>query len=99
MAYGDDRPSTNQRCWALATATVAIFVIAYGWLVAGMMASAPNSRLIISTGILMVIVIVNGTLLFGRPRSPSNWLRIFGLVSLGVMIAPFIIMVLDPYGR
>jgi hypothetical protein len=66
MSYGDDRPSSVQRSVALLTIVVALFVLSYGWLIAGMMATPINPSLLTFTGVLVAIIVGNGTLLFGK---------------------------------
>jgi hypothetical protein len=86
VAYGDDIPSPSQRAVALAAVIIAFVEAAYGWLVAGMMAAAPNPRLTATSILLASIILANGALMFGRARPLGHWLRIFYLASIALMI-------------
>lgn len=86
MAYGDDFATPTQRRMASAAVVLALLELAYGWLVAGMMAAAPNPRLTATSIILAAIIVANGALMFGRARTPVHWLRILSLASTALMI-------------
>jgi hypothetical protein len=75
MAYGDDFASPMQRRIASTAIILAALQLAYGWLVAGMMAAAPNFRLTGTSIVLALIIILNGVLLFGHSRPANHWLR------------------------
>lgn len=87
MAYGDDFASPMQRRIASVAIILAVLELAYGWLVAGMMAAAPNPRLTGTSIALTAIIILNGALLFGHSRPTNHWLRIVSWASIALMIA------------
>jgi hypothetical protein len=86
VAYGDDFASSAQRWVASAAVLLAVLELAYCWLVAGMMAAAPNPRLMAISMTLAAIIVANGVLLFGRRHAPNHWLRIISLASTTLMI-------------
>jgi hypothetical protein len=87
MAYGDDFTSPMQRRIASAAIILAVLQLAYDWLVAGMMAAAPNPRLTGTSIVLAAIIILNGALLFGHSRPANHWLRVASWASIALMIA------------
>jgi len=94
MAYGNNFASPTQRRVASAAVTLAVLGLAYGWLVAGMMAAAPNTRLTATSIVLAAVIVANGTLMFGRSRPANHWLRIFSWVSIAAMIGLPTVLVL-----
>ena len=86
MAYGDDLASPIQRRLAFVAVVLALFELAYGWLVAGMMAAAPNPRLTMMSSVLALIIVANCALIFGRARQGGHWLRALSLVSIAAMV-------------
>ena len=86
MAYGDDFATPTQRRVAFAAAMLALLELTYSWLVAGMMAAAPNPRLTAISILLAAMIVANGVLMFGRARALGHWLRVFSLASIALMI-------------
>ena len=99
MAYGDDFASPMQRRIASIAIILAALQLAYGWLVAGMMAAAPNLRLTGTSIVLALIIILNGALLFCHSRPTNHWLRIASWSSIALMIAvPTALVLTAVYG-
>jgi lipoprotein signal peptidase len=94
MAYGDDLASPVQRRVAIAAVMLALLELAYGWLVAGMMAAAPNPRLTATSSVLALIIVANSVLMFGRARPASHWLRVFSPASIALMVVGPAVLVL-----
>ena len=86
MAYGDDFASPIQRRMAFAAVILALFELAYCWLIAGMMAATPNPRLTMTSSVLALIIVPNCVLMFGRARPGTHWLRVLSLVSIAAMV-------------
>ena len=99
MAYGDDFASSAQRRVASAAVLLAVLELAYCWLVAGMMAAAPNPRLTATSVMLAAIIVMNGVLLFGQRYGPNHWLRIVSLASIALMIGFPAALVLSAIGH
>lgn len=99
MPYGDDVASPIQRWVAFAALILALFELAYCSLVVVMMATEPNPRLIATVAVLASVLAGNTVLLAGGSKPPSHWLRAASIVSIGLMLAPVLLSILDPFGR
>ncbi|WP_166430568.1 hypothetical protein [Polymorphobacter arshaanensis] len=78
---------------------LALFWLANAWLITGIFGTTANPRLLTTLGTLFTIVAGNAVLLFGGLKPTFHWLRIASIFSIGVMLAPMILFILDPFGR
>jgi hypothetical protein len=99
MPYGDDVASPVQRRVAFAAGMLALLELAYCSLVAGIMATSLNPRVFVTLAVLVSILAGNAVLLLGGPKPLSHWLMIASIVSIGLMLTPVLLIILDPYGR
>ena len=89
MLYGEDSRTAGQQLQNITGATLALFYLAYAWLVAGMFGASPNSALLMTTLFLSVVIVLNGVLLFGTRKPPLHWIRVASSVLIVLMLAPF----------